>query len=152
MPSSLNHPIPTLRDPSYIAPDKARIYVFVRTDITLAQQGVQAAHAAVEAGARFYEPAKHGVASLILLQLSDLRALGKAQDALAVAGIDFTTFHEPDQDQARAPGTPMGLSALATRPMLAHEWEFFRRWRLWNGQKHAAALPLTHAEEALISV
>lgn len=152
MQSSLNLPINHQRDSSRTAADKSRIYAFVRTDITLAQQGVQSAHAAAEAGARFYEPTKHGVASLILLQISDLRALGKAQDALAVAGIDFTTFYEPDQDATRAPGTPMGLSAIGTRPMLPSEWAFFRRWRLWDGIKQGLALPRGLREEMAVSL
>lgn len=131
------------------ADDKTRIYVFVRTDLVLAQQAVQAAHAAAEAGALFYRPEEHGVASLILLQLADIDALATTQAALAEKGIAFTTFHEPDQDATRAPGTPVGLSAIGTRPMAPAEWSFLRKWRLWNGAKSGLPYRTTPVLEAV---
>lgn len=143
--SALPHAINLAPDPLRGLSDKARIYVFVRTDLTLPQQAVQLGHAAAEAGSLFYRPEEHGVASLILLQLSDLAALHKAQAALAKQGIVFTTFNEPDQDTTRAEGTPVGLSAIGTRPMKPSEWAFFRKWRLWNGAKHG--LPLAREAE-----
>lgn len=129
--------------------EKTRIYVFVRTDLTLAHQAVQLGHASAEAGSLFYRPEEHGVASLILLQLSDPSALLKAQCALARQSIVFTTFHEPDRNTTRSDGSPVGLSAIATRPTSHDEWAFFRKWRLWNGAKHGVPTACERSLETL---
>ena len=102
---------------------KRTIYVFVRTDLSLEQQIVQAAHAAVEASRRFYAP-EHGVASLIVLAVSNLAALYKARNRLEDLELEHTVFFEPDWE--------MGHSALATRPVLDVERKIFKGWQLWK--------------------
>lgn len=133
------------RDPNRLQAEKSRIYVFVRTDITLPQQGVQLGHAAAEAGALFYRPPEHGVASLILLQLKDEAALLEAQAHLSAQAIPFATFCEPDQDATRSDGIPVGLSAIGTAPVSPRQWSLFRKWRLWNGAKQGVPRELVLA-------
>lgn len=99
------------------------IYVLVRLDIGLAQQLVQAAHAAAEAGRSFYQPG-HGVARLVVLEVADLEALMHAREYLRQRGIACEAFFEPDEG--------MGYSALATQPLESRRRSHLRRWRLWR--------------------
>lgn len=131
-----NAAVNTATDISRSQEDKTRIYVFVRTDLVLPQQAVQVGHAAAEAGSLFYRPAEHGVASLILLQVADDKALRHANNLLAERGIQSIAFFEPDQDATQLPGSPVGYSAIGTQPVPISDWGFFRKWRLWNGAKH----------------
>ena len=111
---------------------KRTIYVFVRTDISVEQQMVQAAHAAAEASRRFYEP-HHGVASLIILAASGVPGLVKAQTQLEARGVEHTVFFEPDWE--------MGYSAIGTRPLLDSERPLLRGWQLWKLKAPARETP-----------
>lgn len=102
---------------------KRTLYVFVRTDISLEQQMVQAAHAAAEAGRAFYE-AEHGIASLIVLAVPSQEALYKVQAHLATLDIAHQMFFEPDFN--------IGDSAIGTRPLLDAERPLLRRYPLWK--------------------
>ena len=104
---------------------KRYIYVFIRTDISLEQQMVQANHAAAEAGRLFYRP-DHGIASLVTLAVRNPARLAKAQRRLESLGLEHTVFFEPDWQ--------MGYSAIGTRPVLEHERRHFREWQLWKPQ------------------
>lgn len=115
---------------------KRTIYVFVRTDIPVEHQIVQAAHASAEAARRFYSP-EHGIASLIVLAVSSSARLEKAAARLEALDIDFDVFFEPSWD--------MGHSALATRPLLDTERPLLKAWQLWKLPKPKAPA----AEEAL---
>lgn len=117
----MNHPSPISDFPADGL--KRTIYVFVRTDITVEQQIVQAAHAAAEAGRRFYAP-EHGIASLIVLAVSGPAKLQKAAKRLQALDIDFDVFFEPSWE--------MGHSALATRPLLDSERPLLKAWQLWK--------------------
>lgn len=110
---------------------KPYVYVLVREDISLEQQLVQAAHAALEAGFRFQRPAQ--TASLIVLSVPDREALGAAAARLARHGIAHHLFFEPDFG--------MGHSALATRPVfLPKERHLMRMYPLFTAREvgHAA--------------
>lgn len=102
---------------------KRTIYVFVRTDLPLEQQMVQAAHAAAEAG-RLHYRAEHGVASLIVLAVPNKDALYRAATQLEALGIEHELFFEPDWK--------MGHSALGTRPLLDAERPLLRGYPLWK--------------------
>lgn len=102
---------------------KRTIYAFVRTDLSPEQQMVQAAHAAAEAGRRFYRP-EHGIASLIVLAVSNLQALYKAKTLLESMGIEHDMFFEPDWNT--------GHSAIGTRPLLDSERPLLRGYQLWK--------------------
>lgn len=109
--------------------DKHTIYVLVRTDISLEQQAVQAAHAAAEAARDHYRP-EHGIASIILLAVKDHADLHRARTKLHQRGIEHTLFHEPDFG--------MGDSALATRPLTSQERKLMRSWQLLRAKPHRA--------------
>lgn len=107
------------------APEKRTIYVLIRGDIPLAQQLVQAAHAAAEAGRHHYRsPAEHGIASLIVLSVPDRAALMAAQTRLTAKGIASTLFFEPDFG--------IGESALGTEPLLDTQRKHLMGWPLWR--------------------
>lgn len=97
--------------------------VIIRTDITLAQQMVQACHAASMAGHRF--DGWKDDTRMALLAAKDLETLAGAADRLSKAGIDFHEFFEPDHD--------IGISALASAPI---PWKkatrALRHLPLWN--------------------
>lgn len=104
---------------------KRTMYVFVRTDLPLAQQMVQAAHAAAEAGRSFYRP-EHGIASLIVLAVPNLAALYQAGRRLELHGIAHDMFFEPDWDT--------GHSAIGTRPLADAERPLLRNYPLWKAK------------------
>lgn len=79
------------------------MYVVVRTDIPMAQQIVQAAHAACTAGEKF----GGSDSNLILLEIKNLKSLKNLSYHLEEKNVEFTMFYEPDN--------AMGFSALATR-------------------------------------
>lgn len=104
-------------------------YILVRTDLPLAQQAVQAIHAAMSATAEFggLEPDTR----LALLAIEDAASLSAWQERLSGRGIPYTTFWEPDH--------AIGESALATPPLDRRQGKAFARLPLWSG---AARLPV----------
>lgn len=102
---------------------KRTLYVLVRRDIPIAQQLVQAAHAAAEAGRTFYK-AEHGIASLIVLTVPDVRALHAARARIEGKGVQTLLFHEPDYG--------IGDSALSTEPLLDEQRKYLASWPLWR--------------------
>lgn len=100
------------------------VYVFVRQDIPLAQQLVQAGHAAFEAGLRFHSP-DLPISSLIALSAPDRKALLRAAHKLRHLGIAHHIFFEPDFE--------MGESALATEPLFGKARDPLRGYPLWKG-------------------
>lgn len=98
-------------------------YVFVRKDISLAQQIVQSGHAALQAGFRFQEP--QAISSLIILQVKDQAELAAAFEDLSERGIQVEPFYEPDFD--------MGFSAFATEPLYTNRHRgYLAHYPLWN--------------------
>ncbi len=102
--------------------DVPRFYVLVRTDLSLAAQMVQVAHACVTAGHRFALPEYH---HLVLLAVRDESDLRQAADMLEVdAEIRYALFHEPHGD--------LGFTSLCTAPVSGRSRRFFRRFTLWQ--------------------
>lgn len=79
------------------------MYVFVRTDISLNQQLVQAAHAACTAG----EKLGGSESNLVLLGVSNENTLEKLSEEMSNEKISHVMFFEPDNN--------MGYSSLATK-------------------------------------
>lgn len=96
----------------------------MRRDIPLADQIVQASHAALEAGFRFEKPDE--TSHIVLLSTDDERTLMFERSRLELAGVACEMFHEPDQ--------PInGWTALATRPITDEtERRLLRRHALWR--------------------
>jgi len=87
--------------------DHPYTYIFIRTDLSPAQQLVQASHAALEAGFEFEKPSK--TSSIIMLPAKDKSELYEIHDRLDRYGIKHKMFFEPDFE--------MGHSAIATEPI-----------------------------------
>ena len=109
------------------------IYTFVRTDIPVVQQIVQSSHACHHAGARFGAPSG---CHMILFEVANEAELKDVVLDIAGANIDFHLFYEPDpvfgsDDQE----TPMGYSALCTRPMVGEERRLMEPYNLWGVEK-----------------
>lgn len=106
-------------------PDTVYNYVFVRQDLPLADQLVQACHACLEAARTFGQPEG---ASLVLLGVESADHL---HEALAhIHPIRAAKFYEPDNDGVR-PG-PMGYAAACTEPIRGSARERLRKFDLWS--------------------
>jgi hypothetical protein len=106
------------------------MYVFVRTDMTAAQQIVQAAHATYDAGHAWYKP-EHPL-HLILFGVKDEKALLKAAERLGMNGVDHVLFFEPDYDT--------GYTAMATEALYGADREIMRRYDLYLPDNDAEKL------------
>lgn len=108
-------------------------YVIVRTDLSPAEQIVQACHAALEAGFAFTAPAE--TSSLIVLAVAGKAELLEAAERLELNGIETQLFFEPDFD--------MGYSALATRTVTTKkERSVLAKYPLFGKEKPLESLSL----------
>ena len=97
------------------------IYIAVRTDLPLADQVCQVAHAAHLAGKKFpFGDNTH----LVLLKVKNEQKLFNLADELDSAGVLFELFYEPDDE--------MGFTALATQAIIGHQRELFGRYHIWK--------------------
>lgn len=96
--------------------------MLVRSDLTISQQIVQAAHAAHEAGIRHGNPVD--VSSLVLIAVPDEAALRTEFSRIQAAGITAYLFTEPDMQDA--------ATALCTAPITGDARRLFRRYSLWR--------------------
>jgi hypothetical protein len=87
--------------------DHPYTYIFIRKDLSLAQQLVQSSHAALEAGFTFNKPQQ--TSSIIMIGAKDQNELYQIGERLSKHGIKHHMFFEPDFD--------MGHSAIATEPI-----------------------------------
>lgn len=98
-------------------------YVFLRTDLPISQQAIQAAHAALELGIK-YGPSPDGHPSLVFLETKSSAELHEALLTMASRGIQTFQFHEPYQD--------WGLTAFACEPIPEHNRRLFKDFQLWR--------------------
>lgn len=121
----LNSPLSdALEQPCSLAEEKTHVYCFVRGDIPVAQQLVQLAHAALEAGRAHPDPHRSTPSSLIAIKLKNQHELDKVFARLKENDIACTMFFEPDWDY--------GNTAFATEPVKAHQRALFKRYQLWK--------------------
>lgn len=80
------------------------MYAISRRDLPLAQQAIQAGHAAIEHAYTYGRPADQHP-SYLHLTVRDKQALEARKDLLHAAGIQTAEFHEPYKD--------WGLTAIA---------------------------------------
>lgn len=99
------------------------MYVFVRKDLPLTDQMVQASHAALEAGIVFGAGSKEP-SSLIVLSVPDKDALLAAQAYCEEQGIETELFFEPDWDY--------GYTAFGTQPITQKQRPLLKRFPLWK--------------------
>jgi hypothetical protein len=100
---------------------KPYCYVFVRIDIPLADQGVQIAHVALEAGKHFQHPS--GV-RLVLLRVKNHSELMRISKYLLQHDVEHRMFYEPDD--------AMCETAIATEDIYSDRRELFRKFQLWQ--------------------
>ncbi len=94
-------------------------YVFVRTDIPLADQIVQVGHACLEAGNKF---GKSGY--LIVLQVRSQDRLLEALEHVEQHDIKSVLFYEPDDE--------MGYTAFCTQTVVGEQRKYFKKYKLWK--------------------
>ena len=89
------------------------IYVFVRQDISLAQQLVQSSHAVYSIAQQQTNLDKNTIPSIVMIGVPNSKALNRVITKLQLNNIEHATFFEPDFN--------MGLSAVATAPLYTNE-------------------------------
>lgn len=99
--------------------------MFVRQDITLAQQIVQSNHATFEA-ARRSKLDHNEIPYCIVIGVPDKAALRRVIEKLKGLGIGHHEYHEPDYD--------LGLTAVATDPLGPDHRRMLSNYRLWRSQ------------------
>lgn len=106
----------------------------MRTDISLAQQIVQAAHATLEAGLKAQVQYKEA-SSIVLIQIPDKETLENELQKIQALGIECAPFIEPYDD--------MGLTAFATLPVTEEYRMHFKEYTLWGRSIKGQKTPLT---------
>jgi len=97
-------------------------YTFIRKDLPLNHQIVQACHSALEAGSEFKEPGQ--IPHLILLELADSQHLQQTGELLDKHGIRYHKFFEPDNN--------IGHSSITTEPLSPEQRKALSNYRLWR--------------------
>ncbi len=97
------------------------VYIFVRQDLLLAQQIVQACHAVLSMSQWFRVD---GIPNVILIGVPNLPALLKACKKLDDAKIAYYAWHEPDFDY--------GFTALATVPIEGERRSALANYRVYS--------------------
>lgn len=101
-------------------------FVFVREDLSIEQQTVQAAHAAYEAGIRFGQ-ADGPYGSIVICVAQNSKELQKISIRLGYLNIKHHCFHEPDIPNDK-------LTAIGTESLSKDRRKPLRKYRLWmNG-------------------
>ena len=99
------------------------VYTFIRTDLPIEQQIVQAAHSALEAGRELGQPDLPS--HLILLEAKSEEHLLKIANDLTELGIQYHNFFEPDHSR--------GYTSLTTEPLFSSEQRrYFRKHKLYT--------------------
>ena len=87
--------------------NKNWVYTFIRQDLPIEQQIVQAAHSALEAGRDLGKPDSES--NLVLLGIQDQDSLLQVAEKLKFNNIKYSLFYEPDYDR--------GYTSLTTEPL-----------------------------------
>jgi hypothetical protein len=98
------------------------VFVVIRADLTPAQQGVQACHAAMAATHDFQELPSH--TRLVMVTAQDQEHLLRLADKLEAKGAPCRLFEEPDHG--------IGFSAFATAPRPHATWKMLHALPLWS--------------------
>lgn len=102
---------------------KHHSYIFLRTDLPVAQQAIQAAHAALELGIK-HGPSPDGHPSLVFLAARDRDELSLALSYARSHDLRTFEFHEPYGD--------WGLTAFAIEPIPHGKRSLFSHYKLWR--------------------
>ena len=105
--------------------EKKYVYIFVRQDISIPQQLVQASHAAHESG--LAHSASTSLNSIVIFGAKDKPELESLLDRFR-AEIDCHAFFEPYKDT--------GLTAFATPPLPESKRDIFKGFKLWQPKQN----------------
>ena len=98
-------------------------YVFVRQDLSLADQLVQSNHASFAVSQMFCGYPK--IPSLVLIGVPDKTGLESTINLLTKSDIKYAAFYEPDDEE--------GLTAIATEPITDRaKRSVLRSYSLWK--------------------
>jgi hypothetical protein len=103
------------------------IFVFVRTDLPMADQMVQVGHVCAQAASMFAIPER---CRLVLIGVESGRALRSAIEHCTRFDIRTSAFYECDSVSADVE-EPMGLTAACTEPVGRIGRRHLRRFPLW---------------------
>ena len=98
-------------------------YVFVRQDLSLAQQNVQSIHVGIWAGEFF----ANGISksNLVYIGVPDKQALHEVMDVMGRNEIPFVEFYERDNIE--------GLTAVSTKNLFDRKQRaLFQKWDIWQ--------------------
>lgn len=98
-------------------------YCFIRKDLPLHYQIIQAAHATQEITKECDHPDR--TCHFILFEAKDECDLTKIKEKLDVNGIKSHMFNEPDY------GT--GFTSIATEPIYGEARKFFKKFKMYKG-------------------
>lgn len=96
-------------------------YVFVREDLSYAQQIVQASHATLEAGFLFKKP--EDISSIVLFPAANEKGLFDVSKHLRSNGVEHVMFYEPDIEQ---------YTAIATTPLFGEGRDVMAEFRTYR--------------------
>lgn len=108
------------------------MYTFIRQDMSLQHQLVQACHSSLEAGSNFKETDK--IPFLICLGMKNGDALVDAEQFLIRKGIKYHKFFEPDND--------LGFTSITTEPLDKEQKRYFSSFGLWKYKPELYPSPL----------
>jgi len=97
-------------------------YVIVRTDLTLPQQLVQAAHASYEAGAAHGTPGWNG--NMVMCQVASEEQLEELAQYMETEGIPHVVWREGDLNDQ--------ITSIATAPLQQEKRRLLQRLDLWR--------------------
>ena len=98
-------------------------YVFIRNDMSYAQQIVQASHATLEAGVKYDQPAD--ISRIVLFPLNNEKDLFAKAKHLRENDIEHVLFYEPDIEQ---------YTAISTKPIFGEAREALAEFRTYRAK------------------
>jgi len=96
-------------------------YIFIRTDLSYAQQIVQASHATLEAGFKFEQPDQ--TSAIVLFGVESESGIFEKARYLRKHSIENVIFYEPDIEQ---------YTAIATEPLRGSDRELLSEFRTYR--------------------
>lgn len=99
-----------------------RAYTFIRKDLPIQHQIVQACHSALQAGAEFLDP--QDIPYLICLEANNTEHLNSISNFLGSIDIKHHKFYEPDNN--------IGYSSITTEPLDKAKAKLLSNFKLWR--------------------
>lgn len=101
-----------------------RVYIFIRTDLPIQHQIIQACHSVLEAGRTFSE--HHGVSHIVLIAVESQTELLEIKSYLIDNEVNHRIFYEPDNDYQ--------YTSITTEPIYGSKRNIFKHFKLYKGE------------------